>query len=112
MQRSILKQNKHELALQTGYDAFLMVILAGPLATISCEPRQARKGAAATAGSGAGVWLVWVTSNFRRGVRAVEGARLESVYGVTHRGFESLPLRQSCRYYPWKLIYEQAPHGF
>ena len=31
---------------------------AGPLATIGCEPRQARKGAAVTADSGAGVWLV------------------------------------------------------
>ena len=31
----------------------------------------------------------------RRGVRAVEGARLESVYGfIAHRGFESLSLRQ------------------
>ena len=30
----------------------------GPLATTSCEPRQARKGAAAAADSGAGVWLV------------------------------------------------------
>ena len=30
----------------------------------------------------------------RRGVRAAEGARLESVYTVTYRGFESLPLRQ------------------
>ncbi len=30
----------------------------------------------------------------RRDVRVVEGARLESVYTVTYRGFESLPLRQ------------------
>ena len=30
----------------------------GPLATTSCEPRQARKGAAAAADSGAGVRLV------------------------------------------------------
>ena len=30
----------------------------GPLATTSCEPRQAWKGAAAAADSGAGVWLV------------------------------------------------------
>ena len=29
----------------------------------------------------------------RRGVRVVEGARLESVYTETYRGFESLPLR-------------------
>ena len=37
-------------------------------------------------------------STSRRGVRAAEGARLESVYGlIAHRGFESLPLRQ--RYY-------------
>ena len=32
----------------------------------------------------------------RRGVRAAEGARLESVYGlIAHRGFESLPLRHA-----------------
>ena len=35
-----------------------MVTHAGPLATRSCEPRQAWKGAAAAADSGAGVWLV------------------------------------------------------
>ena len=28
-----------------------------------------------------------------RGVRVAEGARLESVYRATYRGFESLPLR-------------------
>jgi len=41
-----------------------MVACAGPLATISCEPRQARKGAAAAVDSGAGVWLVQVASIF------------------------------------------------
>ena len=30
--------------------------------------------------------------NKQRGVRVVEGARLESVYTATYRGFESLPL--------------------
>ena len=30
----------------------------GPLATNRCQPRQARKGAAVAANSGAGVWLV------------------------------------------------------
>ena len=30
----------------------------GPPATTSCEPRQARKGAAAAVASGAGVWLI------------------------------------------------------
>ena len=34
----------------------------------------------------------------RRGVRAAEGARLESVYTVTYRGFESLPLRHFQRF--------------
>ena len=34
-----------------------MAVPAGPLATISCEPRQARKGAAVTVASGAGVRL-------------------------------------------------------
>jgi hypothetical protein len=39
-----------------------MVARIGPLATTNCEPRQARKGAAAAATSGAGVWLVWVAA--------------------------------------------------
>ena len=67
----------------------------GPPATNRCQPRQAWKGAAVAADSGAGVRLVGPPpSTHRRGVRAVEGARLESVYGlIAHRGFESLPLR-------------------
>ena len=40
-----------------------MVALAGPPATINCEPRQARKGAAATMDSGAGVWRAGVATN-------------------------------------------------
>ena len=36
----------------------IMAAPIGPLATTSCEPRQARKGAAAAVTSGAGVWLV------------------------------------------------------
>jgi len=43
-----------------------MVTRAGPLATISCEPRQARKGAAAAVDSCAGVWLVRVATHFGR----------------------------------------------
>ncbi len=39
-----------------------MVAYIGPLAAIGCEPRQARKGAAAAADSGAEVWLVWAAS--------------------------------------------------
>ena len=35
----------------------------GPLATIDCEPRQARKGAAVTIDSGAGVWLLELPPN-------------------------------------------------
>jgi len=35
-----------------------MVVCIGPLATISREPGQARKGAAAAVDSSAGVWLV------------------------------------------------------
>ncbi len=40
--------------------------------------------------------LQWTNARkqiYRRGVRAAEGARLESVYTATYRGFESLPLR-------------------
>ncbi len=40
-----------------------MVPHIGPLATRNCEPRQARKGAAAAVASCAGVWLVWVTTH-------------------------------------------------
>ena len=39
-----------------------MVTRIGPLATTSCEPGQARKGAAAAVDLGAGVRLVWATS--------------------------------------------------
>ena len=39
-----------------------MVALAGSLATIGCEPRQARKGATVAVDSCAGVWLVRVIS--------------------------------------------------
>jgi len=45
-----------------GREHYIMVACAGPLATIGCEPRQARKGAAAAADSCAGVWLVQVAS--------------------------------------------------
>ena len=41
-----------------------MVACAGPLATIHCELRQARKGATAAVNSGAGVWLVQVATLF------------------------------------------------
>ena len=41
-----------------------MVACAGPLATTSCKPRQARKGAAVAAKSCAGVWRVQVASIF------------------------------------------------
>ena len=39
-----------------------MVVPVCPLATIRCEPRQARKGAAAMADSGAGVWRAGAAS--------------------------------------------------
>ena len=35
-----------------------MVVRIGSPATVSCEPRQARKGAAAAVDPGAGMWLV------------------------------------------------------
>ena len=40
----------------------IMVTPVGSPATIHCEPRQARKGAAAAVDSGAGVWLARVAS--------------------------------------------------
>jgi len=42
-----------------------MVAPIGPLATTSCEPRQARKGAAAAVASGAGVRRVGVATLFK-----------------------------------------------
>ena len=42
---------------------YLMVAYAGLPATRSCEPRQARKGAAVAMDVGAGVRRVWVASN-------------------------------------------------
>ena len=44
------------------YNARLMVTCSGPLATISCEPRQVRKEATVAAISGAGVQLGQVTT--------------------------------------------------
>lgn len=43
-----------------------MVVCIGPLATISCEPGQARKGAAAAADSSAGVRLVQTATIYAR----------------------------------------------
>jgi len=48
---------------QTHHNApLVMVTLSGPLAMISCEPRQARKGATVAVTSCAGVWLDWVAT--------------------------------------------------
>ncbi len=57
-----------------------MVALVGPLATINCEPRQTRKGAAAAIDSGAGVWRAGVTTeplrNHKRGGQKINDACL------------------------------------
>jgi len=61
--RKIILINQLDTAYNTQLDQDpFMVACTGPPATISCEPRQARKGAAAAVDSGAGVWLVQVTS--------------------------------------------------
>src|SRR5258706_8399276 len=44
----------------------------------------------------AGLWriaVLYLEATFGRDARAAESARLESVCGATHRGFESHPLR-------------------
>jgi hypothetical protein len=50
-----------------------------------------------------------VCNNFdvkiRRGVRVVEGARLESVYTERYRGFESLPLLKQKTVHPQGCIF-------
>jgi len=51
-----------------------MVASACPLATIHCEPRQARKGAAAAVNSGAGVWLAEAAT--RVGAAPVDAVRI------------------------------------
>jgi hypothetical protein len=61
--RKIIFINQINTAYNTRlHQNLFMVACTGPPATISCEPRQARKGAAAAVDSGAGVWLVQVTS--------------------------------------------------
>ncbi len=50
-----------------------MVTRAGPLATTSCEPRQARKGAAVAVDSGAGVWRAWAATIFSVGEQSGQG---------------------------------------
>ena len=49
---------------KAGIIAGSMVACMGPFATMSCKPRQARKGATVAVISGAEVWLVQVTSIF------------------------------------------------
>jgi len=57
--RKIFFINQPDTAYNTQLNQDLfMVACTGPPATISCEPRQARKGAAAAVDSGAGVSLV------------------------------------------------------
>ena len=58
-----------------------MVVRAGSPATISCEPRQARKGAAVTANSGAGVWLVWTATYLRKALDVKREAGIQLVSG-------------------------------
>jgi len=43
-----------------------MAALIGPSASIDCEPRQAREGAAVTVDASAGVWLVGAASIRKR----------------------------------------------
>jgi len=45
-------------------DPRTVVVGIGPLATINCKPRQARKGATVAGPLGAGVWLVSAASHF------------------------------------------------
>ena len=62
-----------------------MVTLSGPLATASCELRQARKGATVAADSCAGVWLDWVTTIVKNENVAPGTARSESIGEVSER---------------------------
>ena len=73
----------------------------GPSATISCEPRQAWKGAAVAVDSGAGIRLASrhlnaiVVITWERCPRGRRSALGKRVWAETHRGFESLPLRHT-----------------
>ena len=58
-----------------------MVACIGPLATIDCEPGQARKGAAAAVDSGAGVWLATTAAQFRD--EELTAKRAKSREGIT-----------------------------
>ena len=53
--------------------------------------RHMSDGDSGKAGNRARLW--YYPRRVRRGVRVAEGARLESVYRATYRGFESLSLR-------------------
>ncbi len=59
-----------------------MVVRVGSPATISCELRQARKGAAVTANSGARVWLAWAATLLREAKGVRHEADLRAVIGV------------------------------
>ena len=54
---------------------------------------QARTGAGFSAILTRGIFRA-IIGQLRRGGRVVDGARLESAYAATHRGFESHSLRQ------------------
>ena len=56
---------KLKASAKAGIIAGSMVACMGPFATMSCKPRQARKGATVVVTSGAGVWLVWAASIFQ-----------------------------------------------
>ncbi len=60
---------------RSGEYCWLMVACIGPLATISCELGQARKGAAAAVDLGAGVWLVQVAALPRAGCYTIQVGR-------------------------------------
>ena len=69
---------------------WFMVTCIGPLATISCEPGQARKGAAAAVDLGAGVRLVRVTTLLNKRTAMMPGpvvSRSQEIADVITRFF-------------------------
>ena len=55
--------------------------------------------------------IIFKQYNLRRGAGVVELAALEKRYGATHRGFESLPLRQVQEYDLHGRVFELEDAG-
>jgi len=63
--------------MTAGYDIISLVACNGPPAARSCEPRQARKGAAVAIYAGAGTGMLQATTGFFRACPGVVGRNFQ-----------------------------------